>query len=51
MPRPRLSAYARLVRCARCHDHKFDAIPQTDYYAFLGFFSGAGLGEEIALFG
>ena len=20
------------VKCARCHDHKFDAIPQTDYY-------------------
>ena len=21
------------VACARCHDHKFDAIPTTDYYA------------------
>lgn len=21
------------VTCARCHDHKFDAIPTTDYYA------------------
>ncbi len=20
------------VKCARCHDHKFDAIPQADYY-------------------
>jgi hypothetical protein len=36
---------ALTVRCARCHDHKFDAIPQTDYYAFLGFFSGGGAGE------
>ena len=20
------------VQCARCHDHKFDPSPQTDYY-------------------
>ena len=24
------------VTCARCHDHKFDPIPTTDYYALLG---------------
>src|SRR5262249_30648861 len=24
------------VGCARCHDHKFDPIPQTDYYALYG---------------
>lgn len=24
--------------CARCHDHKFDPIPQTDYYALAGIF-------------
>ncbi len=24
--------------CARCHDHKFDPIPQRDYYAMAGFF-------------
>ncbi|MBX9791829.1 MAG: PSD1 and planctomycete cytochrome C domain-containing protein [Pirellulales bacterium] len=23
--------------CARCHDHKFDPIPTTDYYALAGF--------------
>ena len=28
------------LKCARCHDHKFDAIPQTDYYAMLNFFIG-----------
>ncbi len=26
------------VGCARCHDHKFDPIPQTDYYALAGIF-------------
>ncbi len=24
------------VQCARCHDHKFDAIPTADYYALYG---------------
>ncbi len=26
------------VACARCHDHKFDPIPQKDYYAMAGIF-------------
>ncbi len=26
------------VGCARCHDHKFDPIPTTDYYAMAGIF-------------
>lgn len=26
------------VACARCHDHKFDPIPQIDYYAMAGIF-------------
>ena len=26
------------VACARCHDHKFDPIPQRDYYALAGIF-------------
>jgi cytochrome c553 len=25
------------VACARCHDHKFDAISQADYYALSGY--------------
>ena len=25
------------VSCARCHDHKFDAISQRDYYALTGY--------------
>jgi hypothetical protein len=27
------------VACARCHDHKFDPIPQKDYYAVAGIFA------------
>lgn len=26
------------IACARCHDHKFDPIPTTDYYALAGIF-------------
>ncbi len=26
------------VACSRCHDHKFDPIPQADYYALAGIF-------------
>ena len=26
------------VACARCHDHKFDPVPQADYYAMAGVF-------------
>ena len=29
------------VACARCHDHKFDAISQADYYALFGVLYGA----------
>jgi cytochrome c553 len=27
------------VACARCHDHKYDAIPTEDYYSLYGVFS------------
>ncbi|WP_167546612.1 PSD1 and planctomycete cytochrome C domain-containing protein [Stieleria maiorica] len=27
------------VACARCHDHKFDPVPTTDYYAIAGVFA------------
>jgi hypothetical protein len=30
---------ALTVSCARCHDHKFDPIPVTDYYTLAGIFS------------
>ncbi len=29
---------ATTAACARCHDHKLDPIPQTDYYALAGIF-------------
>ncbi len=27
------------INCARCHDHKVDPIPQSDYYRLLAFFN------------
>ncbi len=27
--------------CARCHDHKFDPIPQSEYYALAGIFTSS----------
>jgi len=29
------------VNCARCHDHKFDPIPQQDYYRMMAIFTPA----------
>ncbi len=26
------------INCARCHDHKIDPVPQSDYYSMLAFF-------------
>jgi hypothetical protein len=34
---------ALTVKCARCHDHKFDPIPQRDYYALGAAFYGGYL--------
>ena len=33
------------VSCARCHDHKFDPIPQRDYYSLAGVFKNTEVGE------
>ncbi|HEV2695967.1 MAG TPA: DUF1549 and DUF1553 domain-containing protein, partial [Verrucomicrobiae bacterium] len=33
------STLALTVSCARCHNHKFDPIPTTDYYALAGIFT------------
>lgn len=32
------SILATTVSCARCHDHKFDPIPMSDYYSMAGIF-------------
>jgi len=37
------SVLATTVSCARCHDHKFDPIPQADYYALAGIFRSTDL--------
>jgi hypothetical protein len=34
------------VNCARCHSHKFDPIPQTDYYRIKAVFEGVKHGER-----
>ena len=34
------------VSCARCHDHKFDPIPQADYHAMQAVFAGVRHGER-----
>jgi mono/diheme cytochrome c family protein len=36
------------VACARCHDHKFDPIPTSDYYALAGIFSSTAYKEYPA---
>lgn len=34
------------VGCARCHSHKFDPIPQADYYSLKAVFEGVQHGER-----
>src|SRR5215470_16632827 len=39
------------LRCARCHDHKFDPVTREDYYGLYGFFASTQFpwagGEEF----
>ena len=33
--------------CSRCHDHKFDPIPTSDYYALAGFLHSTSVSETV----
>jgi hypothetical protein len=35
------------ITCARCHDHKFEPIPQTDYYRLQAFFAPAVFRHDL----
>jgi mono/diheme cytochrome c family protein len=39
------------VACARCHDHKYDAIPTEDYYSLHGVFASSKMPDELPLIG
>jgi hypothetical protein len=41
MERVSSSTLGMTLACARCHSHKFDPIPHTDYYRFLSVFTPA----------
>ncbi len=39
------------VGCARCHDHKYDPIPQKDYYSLYGVFASSTEPKDLPLVG
>jgi hypothetical protein len=39
------------INCARCHDHKFDPITQTEYYRLAATLAGSRHGERESLSG
>jgi hypothetical protein len=41
------TAVGLTVGCAKCHDHKFDPIPQRDYYSLQAVFVGVRRGDRV----
>ena len=37
------------VSCAKCHDHKYDAVPAEDYYSLYGVFASSNEPAELPL--
>ncbi|MEM9720737.1 MAG: PSD1 and planctomycete cytochrome C domain-containing protein [Bacteroidota bacterium] len=42
--------FATPLRCARCHDHKFDPIPTRDYYKIQAVFASTQFAQREATF-
>src|SRR5882672_11342591 len=37
------------IACARCHNHKYDDIPQADYYRLQAFFANTAARDDVPL--
>jgi hypothetical protein len=40
---------ATTVECARCHDHKYDAVLHKDYYRLQAFFTSTRAEDDYVL--